>query len=55
VVAELAPEGAAQMLVRLDLAGTPMLARITRKSAEMLALGPGQRVYAQVKSVALLH
>ena len=55
VVAELAEESAAQILVRLDLAGTPMLARVTRKSAEALSLQPGQRVYAQVKAVALLE
>jgi molybdate transport system ATP-binding protein len=55
VIEELAEEGAALMLVRLDLAGTPILAMITRKSAEALALGPGKQVYAQVKSVALLE
>ena len=55
VIEELAGEGAAQMLVRLDLAGTPMLARITRKSAEHLALTPGKQVYAQIKAVALLE
>jgi molybdate transport system ATP-binding protein len=55
VVAELAAEGPAQLLVRLDLGGTPMLARITRKSAGLLALSPGKQVYAQVKAVALLY
>ncbi len=45
---------AAQALVRLDLAGTPLLARITRRSVAMLALQPEQVIYAQVKSVALM-
>ncbi len=51
----LAESGAARMLVRLDLAGTPVLAGITRKSAELLQLTPGKRVYAQVKAVALVE
>jgi molybdate transport system ATP-binding protein len=41
------------MLVRLDISCTPLLARITRKSAHDLALSPGKPVYAQVKAVAL--
>jgi molybdate transport system ATP-binding protein len=53
MVTELAETGPAQVLVRLDLAGTPLLARITRKSAAALALAPGRRVYAQVKAAAL--
>ena len=52
---DLAEEGPAQMLVRLDIAGVPMLARVTRKSASVLALAPGKQVYAQVKAVALLE
>jgi len=44
-----------QVLVRLELAdGQTLLARITRRSASMLNIRPGQRLYAQVKSVALL-
>lgn len=45
---------AAQALVRLDLQGTPLLARITRRSVAMLNLQPGLALYAQVKSVALM-
>jgi molybdate transport system ATP-binding protein len=55
VIEELAEEGSALMLARLDLAGTPVLAMITRKSAHALGLGPGKQVYVQVKSVALLE
>jgi molybdate transport system ATP-binding protein len=31
-----------------------LLARITARAADSLALAPGQRVWAQVKSVALV-
>jgi molybdate transport system ATP-binding protein len=51
---ELIPEGDAQVTVRLLVAGVPMLARVTRKSASVLDLKPGKSVYAQAKSVALL-
>ena len=50
----LIPEGEAQVTVRLMVAGVPMLARVTRKSAAVLDLKPGKAVYAQAKSVALL-
>lgn len=53
VVEDLAEAGQSQMLVRLRLAGAPLLARITRKSASALGLVPGKPVYAQVKTVAL--
>ncbi len=55
VVDELAETGPAQVLVRLDVAGVPLLASITRKSASVLTLTPGKRVYAQIKAVALLE
>lgn len=48
-------ENPAQVMVKLDLAGVPLLARITRKSCTRLALQPGLSVFAQVKSVALHH
>jgi molybdate transport system ATP-binding protein len=44
----------AQVLVRLDASGTPLLASITRRSARALALQPGQQVCAQVKAAAVL-
>ncbi len=46
--------GPAQLIVRLLANGIPMLSKITRKSAAELRLEPGKKVYAQVKSVALL-
>lgn len=53
-VRALTDDGAAQVLVALDLDGTPLLARITRKSARALRLAPGQRVHAQIKGVGIL-
>ncbi len=53
-VTEMAAENPAQVMVRLDAGGTPVLARVTRRSAVDLGLAPDQTVYAQVKSVALL-
>ena len=44
----------AHVLVHLDVAGEPLLARVTRKSAHSLALAPGRNVWALVKSVAIL-
>ena len=34
--------------------GVPLLARVTRRSADALRLRPGQRLFAQVKSVSLM-
>ncbi|MBP5997200.1 MAG: molybdenum ABC transporter ATP-binding protein [Azonexus sp.] len=54
-VVELAPTNTpGHVLVRLDVAGTPLLARITRRSADRLAIGPGLALHAQIKAVALL-
>lgn len=41
-------------LVRLDLGGVPLLARLTQRSAAELALAPGLPVWAQIKAVALI-
>lgn len=40
-------------LVRLLAGATPFLARLTARSVEQLRLSPGQRVWLQIKSVAL--
>ena len=53
-VAEILPAGSAQVTLKLDAAGVPILSRITRKSAHDLQLVPGKKMFAQVKSVALL-
>lgn len=44
----------AQALIRLNLGGATILARITRRSVALLDLKPDSMVYAQVKSVALM-
>ena len=43
-----------QALVRLRVGHWPLLARVTSRSVHSLGLVPGQAVWAQVKSVALL-
>ena len=45
----------AQRLVRLDVGGHPLLARITGRSLAQLAIVPGTALYAQVKNVALMN
>lgn len=42
------------VLVKLDLAGEPLLARITKRSAEKLGIVAGLALRAQIKAVALL-
>lgn len=54
IVEDLVPLSDAQVMVRLNAGGVMLLSRITRKSATLLELSPGKRVYAQTKSVALL-
>ncbi|RLJ65327.1 molybdenum ABC transporter ATP-binding protein [Sulfurisoma sediminicola] len=44
----------AQVLVKLKLGATPVLARVTRRSVDALGLVPGRQVYAQIKAVALI-
>jgi molybdate transport system ATP-binding protein len=48
------PSDKARFLVRLAVGKHFLLARITGKSVQYLNLKPGQTVYAQIKSVALL-
>ncbi len=48
------PFDATRVTVHLDCGGQPLLARITRKSSDDLALCVGQTVYAQIKTAALL-
>jgi molybdate transport system ATP-binding protein len=44
----------ARVIVRLLAEDVPLLACITRKSSDDLQLVPGQRLFAQIKSIALL-
>ncbi len=52
-VSAIGDEPGASVDVRLDVAGTPLVARITRKSVAALGLAPGRPVYALVKAVAI--
>lgn len=55
VVTELADDAhPALLLVRLNVGGSPLVARLTRRSAKHLELAPGKLVYAQIKAVALV-
>ena len=53
-ITELSPEGPGQVMLQLDAAGTPLLARLTARSVDVLRLEVGTRVFAQVKGVAIL-
>jgi len=53
-VITLSDDGPGQVMVALDAGGTALLARITKKSVDSLALQPGRAVYAQVKGVAIV-
>ena len=55
-VAELAAVNSqGHVLVKLEMAGTPLIARITERSRKHLQITPGQPLWAQIKSVALLR
>ncbi len=47
-------DGQGRTLLRLEADGLPLLARITRRSANALGLRPGLAVIAQIKGVAVL-
>lgn len=53
-VVELAELPDAAVVVSLRIGSTPLLARISRRSARELELQPGSSVFAQIKGVALL-
>ena len=53
IVAALGDAAGSSIDVQLDVAGTPLLARITRKSAADLGLAPGRPVFALIKAVAI--
>lgn len=53
-ITQIVPDGPGQVLVALDCAGTPLLARITQHSCAALGLAVGEALHAQVKGVALV-
>jgi len=52
-IVEIGAEPGASLDVRMDVSGTPIIARITRHSAGRLRLSTGQEVWALVKAVSL--
>lgn len=54
VVTGVAEKSLSQVIVGLDAGGARLLARITKKSASALGIRPGVKVYALVKSVAVI-
>ena len=54
VLATSPAEHPAHALVRLDAGGSEIVARITRRSHDLLQLAPGMPVWAQIKSVVLV-
>jgi len=55
IVAEIGPAEGPIVEMRLDCAGEPLIARLTRRSVEALGLTPGRQVYAVIKSIAFDH
>ena len=54
IVDEMSPEGKAQIMVRLKIKEITLLTLITKKSAKVLNLKNGSKVFAQIKSAAIL-
>jgi molybdate transport system ATP-binding protein len=54
-VVALGEDSPGQMMVALDAGTTRLLARVTQRSAQALALAPGQPVFAQVKGIAIVN
>jgi len=56
MVESIAPDGhPSQVLVRLSMGASPVVARITARAIEQLGIRPGVSVFAQIKSVALME
>ena len=54
IVTSLVQDSPGQTMVALDVGGTPLLARITQRSATALNLQPGLALFAQIKGAAIL-
>lgn len=52
---DLGGESDSQVMIGLDVGGTRLLSRVTRKSVSLLGLVPGVRVFAQIKGVAIVE
>ena len=55
LVEEIHPVDRAIALVRLGVGNQNLLAQVTNRSINRLQLTPGERVFAQVKSVTVRH
>ena len=55
VVVALKEDSPGQLMVALDAGSTRLLARVTQRSAQALALGPGKEVFAQIKGIAIVN
>ncbi|TWB51136.1 molybdenum ABC transporter ATP-binding protein [Nitrospirillum viridazoti] len=53
IVADVRDDADGSRVVRLECVGAPVLARVTRTSADALSITPGQPLWAIVKAVAL--
>jgi len=54
VIAHAGEDHPSAVLLQLRVGATPLLARLTRRSAQRLALAPGREVWVQIKAVALI-
>ena len=54
VVEIAADEHPALCMIRMEVGTSPLVARLTRRSAVTLGLAPGSSVWAQIKAVALI-
>ncbi len=54
-VVALSEDSPGQIMVALDAGTTRLLARVTQRSAQALALAPGHPVFAQVKGIAVVN
>jgi molybdate transport system ATP-binding protein len=52
-VADVRAAASPQPVVAIDVGGTVLLARISRRSLEQLGIAPGLAVYAQIKAIAV--
>ena len=54
-VMEVGDDSPGQRMVALNVGTTRLLARVTQRSAQALALAPGKAVFAQVKGIAIVN
>lgn len=54
-VVALAEDSPGQCMVALDAGAARLLARVTQRSAQALALAPGRAVFAQIKGIAIVN